>query len=580
MSYINGHPIVERTFGWVQDPGKFENLKRVVGTFYYGSEIHTQLIDTIIPTLVEARDGRDRFLEALNQQPLQLKYEDLVGTSFTPRSSARCNGIIQAVLPGQRRAFQGDWPANNFIRWAHALGFISYDYLTDSFSITPLGEAYVESADGSVDEEEVLTKALLSYPPVMRILNLLSDGSHLTKFEIGRRLGFVGEDGFTTLPQNILLESLSRLTDPKEKNEMKTDWDGSSDKYARMICNWLISLGWVVKEAKAFQVNGSTEYIGQAYKITNKGLEVRRRGLGTNIAERVVKNVYWELFAPKCSDRAYVRTRRSYILKIIEGASGLIAPGRIKDLLSQRYGLDVSEDTIKDDVSGFINIGLNIDVSDRGYRFKDTITDFVIPELTVQETRVSDVLVYKEQCRERLHNIPHEYLSLIDLAFDSAQNRMFEMQTINLFVNECQFSGLHLGGGRKPDGIIYREAEQHGVIIDTKAYSKGYSLPISQADEMTRYIRDNQTRSEEINPTRWWENFPQNIDAFNFAFISSVFKGNISNALQRIALDTGVNGAAINAMNMLIVAEELKGGTMSHNQFYELISSNDELNVF
>ena len=275
-----------------------------------------------------------------------------------------------------------------------------------------------------------------------------------------------------------------------------------------------------------------------------------------------------------------MRTRRSYILKIIEGASGLIAPGRIKDLLSQRYGLDVSEDTIKDDVSGFINIGLNIDVSDRGYRFKDTITDFVIPELTVQETRVSDVLVYKEQCRERLHNIPHEYLSLIDLAFDSAQNRMFEMQTINLFVNECQFSGLHLGGGRKPDGIIYREAEQHGVIIDTKAYSKGYSLPISQADEMTRYIRDNQTRSEEINPTRWWENFPQNIDAFNFAFISSVFKGNISNALQRIALDTGVNGAAINAMNMLIVAEELKGGTMSHNQFYELISSNDELNVF
>ena len=92
MSYINGHPIVERTFGWVQDPGKFENLKRVVGTFYYGSAIHTQLIDTIIPTLVEARDGRDRFIEALNQQPLQLKYEDLVGTSFTPRSSARCNG--------------------------------------------------------------------------------------------------------------------------------------------------------------------------------------------------------------------------------------------------------------------------------------------------------------------------------------------------------------------------------------------------------------------------------------------------------------------------------------------------------
>lgn len=44
MSYVNGHTIVVRTFGWVQDPGKFENLKRVVGTFYYGSAIHNELI--------------------------------------------------------------------------------------------------------------------------------------------------------------------------------------------------------------------------------------------------------------------------------------------------------------------------------------------------------------------------------------------------------------------------------------------------------------------------------------------------------------------------------------------------------
>ena len=197
----------------------------------------------------------------------------------------------------------------------------------------------------------------------------------------------------------------------------------------------------------------------------------------------------------------------------------------------------------------------------------------------MQETKVSDVLLYKEQCREKLHNISHEYLSLIDLAFDSNQNRLFEMQTIDLFVNECQFSGVHLGGGRKPDGIIYREQEQHGVIIDTKAYSKGYSLPISQADEMTRYIRDNQTRSDSINPTRWWDSFPGSIDSFNFAFISSVFKGNIGATLQRIALDTGVKGAAINVMNMLVVAEKLKAGDMSHADFYNLLGTNAELNV-
>ena len=76
MSFVNGHTIVVRTFGWVQDPGKFENLKRVVGTFYSGSAIHSELINSIIPTLVEERDGRERFIHALNNQPLKLKYED------------------------------------------------------------------------------------------------------------------------------------------------------------------------------------------------------------------------------------------------------------------------------------------------------------------------------------------------------------------------------------------------------------------------------------------------------------------------------------------------------------------------
>ena len=37
--------------------------------------------------------------------------------------------------------------------------------------------------DTDFDEKEILSQAFLSYPPVMRVLNLLADGSHLTKFE-------------------------------------------------------------------------------------------------------------------------------------------------------------------------------------------------------------------------------------------------------------------------------------------------------------------------------------------------------------------------------------------------------------
>ena len=579
MSFVNGHSITVRSFGWVQDSGKFENLKRIVGTFYFGSTIHQRLISAIIPNLIEERDGRDHFISVLSNQPLKLQYKDLVGKSFFPRSSARCNGILQAVLPGQKRAFQGDWPADNFLRWAHALGLIDYDYCLDSFEITELGKRYVESADNSDEEKEILSQALLSYPPVMRILNLLSDGGHLTKFELGKQLGFVGEEGFTTLPQNILLDSLSRTTDTEEKNKMKTDWDGSADKYARMICSWLSTLDWLVKEPKKFTVNDKTETIGQAYKITNKGLAARRRGLGVNIANRITKNVYWELFAPKCSDRVYIRTRRSYILKILEKSSTIISIINIQAILKRQYGLDVGIETIKDDIQGFINIGLNINMSERGYKFKDSISDFIVPELTVQETRVSDLLQYKENCREQLHNISHDYLSLIDMAFDSTQNRLFEIKTIDLFVNECGFSGRHLGGGRKPDGIIYRTEEQHGVIIDTKAYSNGYNLPISQADEMSRYIRENQTRDTVINSNHWWDNFPETINVFNFAFISSLFKGNLGVTLQRIALDTGVKGVAIRVINLLLIAEKLKSHDLTYDDFYNQLNANSEIRI-
>lgn len=239
-----------RTFGWVQDPGKIENLRKTVEIFDRGSSTYQELIENRIPTLVQEQDGRNRFLSELSRIPLKLKYIDLVGTAFNPRSESRCNGILQAAIKGQRRAFIGDWPADNFLRWAHSLGFIQFDKNTDCFSITEVGLQYVKTKPGTFDEAGILAQAFLSYPPVMRVLNLLADGSHLTKFEIGGQLGFVGEDGFTSLPQNILVRSLCQTEDSKARSKMLTDWDGTSDKYARMIAGWLKQLGWVTQSEK------------------------------------------------------------------------------------------------------------------------------------------------------------------------------------------------------------------------------------------------------------------------------------------------------------------------------------------
>lgn len=128
-----------RTFGWVQDPSDFDSLIKVVSIFDNESETYQELINGKIEQLIEERDGKNHFLEVLKSDSLRIKYVDLVGTSFTPRSSARCNGIVQATVKGQVRDFISDWPADNFVRWAQALGFIKYNYYDDTFEITTEG---------------------------------------------------------------------------------------------------------------------------------------------------------------------------------------------------------------------------------------------------------------------------------------------------------------------------------------------------------------------------------------------------------------------------------------------------------
>lgn len=92
-----------RTFGWVQDPSDFESLFKVVSIFDEESETHKELLKNRISFLIEERDGRNHFIEELRKKPLKLKYSDLIGTAFYPRKDARCNGIVQATIEGQKK---------------------------------------------------------------------------------------------------------------------------------------------------------------------------------------------------------------------------------------------------------------------------------------------------------------------------------------------------------------------------------------------------------------------------------------------------------------------------------------------
>lgn len=178
-----------RTFGWVQDASSLDSLCNVVAIFDDTSDFHKRLKTTIIPALVSPENGRNEMLRALNESHIALNYKLLIGGHATPRSTSPCDGIVQAAIKGQKREYIGDWPADNFVRWAQAFGFISYNYDDDSFSITEFGKFLVKSEN----KNEILIKAVLSYPPACRILSLLKDpNTILTKFEIGEKLGFTG----------------------------------------------------------------------------------------------------------------------------------------------------------------------------------------------------------------------------------------------------------------------------------------------------------------------------------------------------------------------------------------------------
>ena len=395
-----------RALGWVQDPSNFRSLCNVVAVFDSDSAKHNELVNTVLPKLVLKSDGLDDLLAAMKTRPLKIKYSYLVGTSFKPRSNSRCNGIIQATVKGQRRDFIGDWPADNFVRWAHCLGFIKYDYAEDIFSISSAGlkltAAYENTEELSEKERAILTNALLAYPPAIRVLSLLAKkNAHLTKFEIGRELGFIGESGFSSMPQNILIRALSQIFDSKKRNEMKVDWEGSSDKYARMIARWLSNLGLIEQVQKTVSVNvgGETysETIGQSYMITAQGITALNRSLGKSRHARIKKNICFEMLATKGTDREYLRTRRALIIKQLIENKKAVTVDELQQYLAVQ-GVEAAFEVIRDDIVGLGRLGLDISVDGEKYSCRDKINDFIIP--LASDITESEIGLAKDRLRE------------------------------------------------------------------------------------------------------------------------------------------------------------------------------------
>lgn len=571
--------MTERTFGWVQEAYTIPNLKRVVSVFVPNSSINRLLKEDKIPRLISKENRAEDMICILDANPICVPYTLLKGKG-TPkgytRSNAPCSGIIQAVLKGQRKEYQSDWSADSFLRWAISIGMLNYNRNNDTCSITELGYSYATSDDDSKQEYEILTQAFLSYPPVCRILNLLENGQAMTKFELGSQLGFIGEAGFTSIPQHLILQGLKDVSTPKERNKLLSDTEGTSDKYVRTICAWLKGMGWVNQVSKKVSANiNGTEYtdtITQSYQLTLNGKKIVKHTTGTSKYKRINKRVMWDMLATKPSDRNYLRNRRTYLIQYLSSSYRTL--NEIKAHLAT-VGLNEDVQAIADDIRGFSNIGLNVSQSGSKYKIMDNIIDLKIPcddEITAEK---SDLTALKDVIRKQLSHINHKYLVLIDLGFDGNADRDYEIETADLLTSELDFKGGRLGDTRKPDVCVYYD--KNGLIIDNKAYGKGYSLPIKQADEMVRYLDENQKRDKALNSNEWWKIFDDSVTEYNFAFISGAFTGGFKGRLENIYQRSHVNGAAINSVNLLLLAEEIKSGRLSYREAVEKFNSNDEV---
>lgn len=600
---------MRRSFGWIQDGGSFDHLKRVVQSIYPNSALNLKLRNELIPIYVPERFGRNDLIACITGENCDtVPYDLLKGSGSSNqltvhenmtmfgynreqaeaivrgdgRGNAACSGVAQLATPAQKllpngrnKPYQGDWQAECFIRWAVSLGFIAYNSGNDTCKVSELGKRFADTPSGSNEENTIIGEALLSYPPACRVLTLLSEQGHLTKFEIGRQLGFIGEAGFTSVSQALYVGGISTAPTLQERTKIRQNFEGSSDKYARMIAGWLIRIGWVSRVPKnvteTYLGNHYTLEIGQSYMITQRGQSNINRIRGGTRHGRSAKRVLWNMLATAAPDADYLRNRRYHTIQAIKTSRKSLE--QIKAFLCEK-GFDVNIATIEDDIANFESIGLQVDSNTSGYLLKDDVLSLELPTDATAVTQRADLSVIKDRLREELRSVDHRYLVLLDLSYNNSSGREFELETMSLLTEELDYQGLHLGGARRPDGLFYKD--EKGVIVDTKAYSRGYNLPIPQADEMIRYIEENKNRGT-LNPNVWWENFDDRVNSFSYLFVSSEFKGHFKENIRYIKDRTDYDGGAITATNLLRFADRVHSGALSYEDSFRILRNNDEV---
>lgn len=218
--------------------------------------------------------GHYGFIENATNLSTLRDYLELVPTTGISHAD-----ILQAIMDFNtknkgRNYKNNNWDVRCAVRALHALGLISINRRLSSYNLTPLGKELLASpkANNKVGkarklieaEQKILIKGLLTNPPAVRTLKMLYEeyrntGKSLTKYELGSKLGFVGEPGFRHLTAEWVL---ANGFDPGDK-------EGTTDRYARTYCSWFVQLGLAETVKKQIEIGDQTKSLG-AFKATEQ----------------------------------------------------------------------------------------------------------------------------------------------------------------------------------------------------------------------------------------------------------------------------------------------------------------------
>jgi len=450
----------------------------------------------------------------------------------------------------------GRWANETYLRFAEALGFIEYDREYDEFIISSLGKQLATSSDE--DEYSILCDALLSYAPACRVLELLKNSNGgLSKFEIAENLGFTKEAGFPVYGLNNYIVAYHNA---ENKSKIKSNKESTLDKYARMIAGYLVELGWAQKETKEFTYKVYTASTPHSYFITDAGIQAYGRSIGSSTKTKVIKNISYEMLASrKQAGSDLLRKRRSLIIELLNKRKGK----SVKFEVIEQYLLNNESEILKDefvsDIAKLQNIGLQIEKIGSEVILKEKINlNFPIFKTHSQEIK-EEIKNIIDEVNSQTNNLDSAFVErIVEEAFSGKDKcKEFENSVFELYSDIMGFDGVKLGGvgNREPDSLFWYKVENsedaYGLIVDAKAYSKGFKINTNASRQMNDYVYKYTKELED----------KYGLNRSHYLWVTSKYSGKneIEDFAQNIRnmYSFESTGALISIFNLLLVADKM-----------------------